>query len=96
MAVVIDTVNARRLRHPEKQSRPDSPILKKPEWLRVRAPGSPVVPFVFIALAILLIVNTIWTSPLPSALGLGMTALGALVYVAFLRGKARPDDASDD
>ncbi len=41
MAVVIDTLGARRPRHPEKQANPDSPILKKPEWLRVRAPGSP-------------------------------------------------------
>jgi lipoic acid synthetase len=37
MTVVIDT---RRIRHPEKQNRPETPILKKPEWLRVRAPGS--------------------------------------------------------
>jgi APA family basic amino acid/polyamine antiporter len=55
-----------------------------------RVPGFPVVPFVFIALAILLIGNTIWTLPGPSALGLGMTALGALVYVVFLRHRARP------
>jgi lipoic acid synthetase len=45
MAVVINTVGGdtvgARPRHPEKQARPDSPILKKPEWLRVRAPGSP-------------------------------------------------------
>jgi lipoic acid synthetase len=41
MAVVIDTVGSRRPRHPEKQARPDTPILRKPEWLRVRAPGSP-------------------------------------------------------
>jgi lipoic acid synthetase len=41
MAVVIDTLKQPRLRHPEKQSRPDTPILRKPEWLRVRAPGSP-------------------------------------------------------
>src|SRR5579885_1706053 len=41
MAVVIDARAARALRHPEKQGRPDSPILKKPEWLKVRAPGSP-------------------------------------------------------
>jgi lipoic acid synthetase len=41
MAVVIDTVGAQRPRHPEKQARPDSPVLRKPEWLRVRAPGSP-------------------------------------------------------
>jgi lipoic acid synthetase len=29
------------LRHPEKTGRPDSPIPRKPDWLRVRAPGSP-------------------------------------------------------
>ncbi|MEI9963842.1 MAG: lipoyl synthase [Caulobacteraceae bacterium] len=41
MVTVIDHT-ARALRHPEKQNRPDSPALKKPDWLRVRAPGSPV------------------------------------------------------
>jgi lipoic acid synthetase len=41
MAVVIDTVGDKRPRHPEKQNRPDSPLLRKPDWLRVRAPGSP-------------------------------------------------------
>jgi lipoic acid synthetase len=30
------------LRHPEKQSRPDNPISKKPDWIRVRAPSGPV------------------------------------------------------
>jgi lipoyl synthase len=39
MAVVIDTTG-RRPRHPEKQANPDTPLLRKPEWLRVRAPGS--------------------------------------------------------
>ena len=34
------TVLERAARHPEKQSRPDSPMLRKPPWLRVRAPGS--------------------------------------------------------
>ena len=29
------------LRHPEKAHRPDQPVLRKPEWIRVRAPGSP-------------------------------------------------------
>ncbi len=29
------------LRHPEKAHRPDSPIPRKPDWLRVRAPVSP-------------------------------------------------------
>jgi lipoyl synthase len=42
MVVVLDTVNAppKRPRHPEKAHRPDSPILKKPDWIRVRAPVS--------------------------------------------------------
>ncbi|PHY20245.1 lipoyl synthase [Caulobacter sp. BP25] len=45
MATVIDTLKARNpedraVRHPEKQNRPDTPVLRKPEWLRVRAPGS--------------------------------------------------------
>jgi lipoyl synthase len=30
-----------RPRHPEKAHRPDNPVLRKPEWIRVRAPGSP-------------------------------------------------------
>ena len=29
------------LRHPEKAHRPDNPVPRKPDWLRVRAPGSP-------------------------------------------------------
>jgi lipoic acid synthetase len=40
MAVVLDTVGAKRPRHPEKQANPETPLLRKPEWLRVRAPGS--------------------------------------------------------
>ena len=40
MVTVIDQA-ARASRHPEKQSRPDTPVLRKPDWLRVRAPGSP-------------------------------------------------------
>jgi lipoyl synthase len=31
-----------RPRHPEKTRRPDQPALRKPPWIRVRAPGSPV------------------------------------------------------
>src|SRR5580698_9856974 len=40
MATVIDNTSTRAARHPEKQARPDSPLLAKPPWLRVRAPGS--------------------------------------------------------
>jgi lipoic acid synthetase len=39
MAVVIDTMTARP-RHPEKAHRPDTPILRKPDWIRVKAPVS--------------------------------------------------------
>lgn len=41
MVTLIDT-NAERPRHPEKAHRPDTEMLRKPEWIRVRAPGSPV------------------------------------------------------
>ncbi len=42
MVVVLDTVNdpPKRPRHPEKAHRPDTPVLKKPDWIRVRAPVS--------------------------------------------------------
>src|SRR6266542_5291393 len=38
--VVLDFAD-RRLRHPEKAHRPDSPVSQKPDWIRVKAPGSP-------------------------------------------------------
>ncbi|MEL6360091.1 MAG: lipoyl synthase [Pseudomonadota bacterium] len=41
MAILIDQKNAAStVRHPEKQKRPDSPILRKPDWIRVKAPTS--------------------------------------------------------
>ena len=49
MVTIIDTVTdkadpalkaAVRPRHPEKAHRPDNPIQRKPDWIRVRAPGS--------------------------------------------------------
>ncbi len=46
MVTVVDTVSglpeAPRPRHPEKAGRPDTPVLRKPEWIRVRMPNSPV------------------------------------------------------
>ena len=36
--IVVD----HRLRHPEKAHRPDSPIQRKPDWIRVKAPTHPV------------------------------------------------------
>jgi lipoic acid synthetase len=41
MVTVLDTIGPRGVRHPEKRERPDTPVLRKPDWLRVKAPGSP-------------------------------------------------------
>ena len=48
MAVVLDLLNddprkkgEAQVRHPEKAHRPDNPVLRKPDWIRVKAPGSP-------------------------------------------------------
>jgi lipoyl synthase len=48
LAIVLDLLNndprkggqGERLRHPEKTRRPDQPIARKPDWIRVKAPGS--------------------------------------------------------
>jgi lipoyl synthase len=44
MTVVLNLVEndprALRPRHPEKAHRPDQPMARKPEWIRVKAPGS--------------------------------------------------------
>ncbi len=45
MATVIDLLKddpRKAARHPEKANRPDSPIQRKPDWIRVKAPGSPL------------------------------------------------------
>jgi lipoic acid synthetase len=40
MATLLDM--RARPRHPEKAHRPDTPVLRKPDWIRVKAPGSPI------------------------------------------------------
>jgi len=40
MVVVVDTISGRPARHPEKAHRADQPALKKPDWIRVKAPVS--------------------------------------------------------
>jgi lipoyl synthase len=40
MVTILDS--KAKPRHPEKAHKPDTPILRKPEWIRVKAPGSPV------------------------------------------------------
>ncbi len=49
MTRIIDTlpedlreVSRPRPRHPEKAHRPDQPVARKPAWIRVKAPGSPL------------------------------------------------------
>jgi lipoic acid synthetase len=39
MVTLLDNRSA-TLRHPEKAHRPDTPVLRKPAWIRVKAPGS--------------------------------------------------------
>ncbi|MEW7008239.1 MULTISPECIES: lipoyl synthase [unclassified Lentilitoribacter] len=42
MVTILDTINEPRprLRHPEKAHKPDTEVLKKPDWIRVKAPVS--------------------------------------------------------
>ncbi|WP_188451091.1 lipoyl synthase [Glycocaulis albus] len=43
MTTLFDTRQQQRAeRHPEKQKRPDTPVLRKPEWIRVKAPAGGV------------------------------------------------------
>jgi lipoyl synthase len=43
MVTILDTRNRGQgaHRHPEKAHRPDTPVMRKPDWIRVKAPGSP-------------------------------------------------------
>jgi len=40
MVTILDTVTKPRIRHPEKAHRPDQEVLRKPDWIRVKAPIS--------------------------------------------------------
>jgi lipoyl synthase len=40
MVLLVDNVSAARPRHPEKARLPDTPVLPKPPWIRVEAPGA--------------------------------------------------------
>ena len=41
MVTILDTTGSdRRVRHPEKAHRPDTEVMRKPDWIRVRAPMS--------------------------------------------------------
>jgi lipoic acid synthetase len=40
MVLLVDNVSAARPRHPEKARLPDTPVLPKPPWIRVKAPDA--------------------------------------------------------
>jgi lipoic acid synthetase len=40
MVTILDTIAKPRPRHPEKAHRPDQDVLRKPDWIRVKAPTS--------------------------------------------------------
>ena len=40
MVTILDTIAKPRPRHPEKAHRPDQEVLRKPDWIRVKAPTS--------------------------------------------------------
>ncbi len=42
IANLAEDLEPARPRHPEKAHRPDQPVARKPAWIRVKAPGSPV------------------------------------------------------
>ncbi|WP_412058529.1 lipoyl synthase [Bartonella sp. DGB2] len=42
MVTVINTLGSARARHPEKAHRPDNEVLRKPDWIRVKAPTSKI------------------------------------------------------
>jgi basic amino acid/polyamine antiporter, APA family len=55
---------------------------------RYRTPGYPVVPILFVAVAVWLVVNSIKAYPVESSAGLLMIALGLPFYMFFQRGAA--------
>jgi lipoic acid synthetase len=40
MPVMVTIIDNRPPRHPEKANRPDTPVLRKPDWIRVRVPAA--------------------------------------------------------
>jgi APA family basic amino acid/polyamine antiporter len=65
--------------------------MREPERPRpFRVPGFPIVPIVFVIVAVLLLVNTVYAKFWLSVFGLGVTALGATVFLVFYRGRAAP------
>jgi APA family basic amino acid/polyamine antiporter len=64
---------------------------REPERPRpFRVPGFPIVPLIYVALSVLLLASAVYEKPVISAIGLGATALGGLVYAVFYRQRAAP------
>ena len=42
MINLLDTATKAKPRHPEKAHRPDNEVMRKPDWIRVKAPVSPI------------------------------------------------------
>jgi APA family basic amino acid/polyamine antiporter len=57
---------------------------------RYRTPGYPVVPILFVAVAVWLVINSIRAYPVESAAGLLLIALGLPFYMYFQRGAVSP------
>ncbi len=63
---------------------------KRPDVPReYKALGYPVLPAIFVVIAILLLINTIITNPKSTAIGLGLILLGVPVFFWFKRSRAR-------
>lgn len=55
--------------------------------------GYPIVPILFLIVAGLLLVNTVWTTPKQALTGIGLIALGLPVYWYWSRQNSRSEDA---
>jgi basic amino acid/polyamine antiporter, APA family len=66
-----------------RRSRPDA---ERP----FRVPGYPVTPILFVASAVAIVGNTIYSQPVRSAIGIGMVLLGVPAYLIWRRRAAEP------
>ena len=59
-----------------------------------RTPGYPLTPILFVASALAIVVNTLLTQPVQSALGIGVVLLGMPAYWLWTRKARRPGDTA--
>jgi APA family basic amino acid/polyamine antiporter len=61
---------------------------RRPDWPRpYRALGYPFTVLVFVVVSSFFVINTLWSSPWSSLMGLGLLLLGVPVYVWSTRGR---------